>query len=338
MEYKDYYKILGVSRSADTKDIKRAFRKLAQQYHPDRNPDDPEAERKFKEVNEAYTVLSDEEKRQQYNRFGAQWEQYARAGASARGGYGAPGGGAYTSVSPEDIEQILRNMGMGGAAGRTGGGQRGSGFSSFFDSLFGGAAGGQPYGGSPFGDTYETSGRGFGGGGFSGFDPRAGVETPQRTEVPVSISLEEAFRGTQRTLEGGDGRRVEVDIPRGAKTGSKIRVPSPSGQGDLLLKVTVQSHDRFTREGDNLRVRVPVDLYTAVLGGEAEVPTLERPVVLSIPAGAQSRKTFRLRGLGMPQLRKPDQRGDLLAELDVQIPTNLSAEERNHFEALQALQ
>lgn len=344
MEYKNYYDILGVSRNADTKEIKKAFRKLAQQYHPDRNPNDAEAERKFKEVNEAYTVLGDEEKRQQYDRFGAQWEQYARAGAAGPGGMG----GGYTSVSPEDIEEILRRMGMGGAAGRTrANGQRGSGFSSFFESLFGGAPGGQSYGGqsyggqsygggSPFVETYGAPGGGYSGG-FGGFDPRTRTETPQRTEVPVSVSLEEAFHGTKRTLESADGRRVEVDIPRGAKTGSKIRVPSPSGQGDLLLKVTVQPHEQFTRDDDNLRVRVPVDLYTAVLGGEAQVPTLERPVVLSIPAGSQNRKTFRLRGLGMPQLRNPEQRGDLLAELDVQIPTDLSDEERSHFEALRAL-
>lgn len=330
MEYKDYYEILGVSRSADTKDIKRAFRKLAQQYHPDRNPNDPEAERKFKEVNEAYTVLADEEKRKQYDRFGAQWEQYARAGAAGAGG----AGGAYTSVSPEDIEEILRRMGMGGGRTRSNG-QRSSGFSSFFESLFGGAAGGQSYGGSPFVDAYGSPG-GYGGG-FSGFDPRTVVETPQRTEVPVSISLQEAFHGTKRTLESADGQRVEVDIPRGAKTGSKIRVPSPSGQGELLLTVTVQPHEQFTRDGDNLRVRVPTDLYTAILGGEAQVPTLERPVVLSIPKGSQNRKTFRLRGLGMPRLRKPEERGDLLAELEVQIPTDLSSEEQDLFEKLRDL-
>lgn len=332
MEYKDYYSILGVSRNADEKDIKKAFRKLAQQYHPDKNPNDAEAERKFKEVNEAYTVLSDPEKRSQYDRFGSQWEQYARA--SAAGGPGGPGGpgGAYTSVSPEEVEEILRRMGLGGMGGRGGAQRGGAGFSSFFDALFGGMGARAQQ--SPYGDPYYGDFNG----GYGGFDPRTMTQTPQTTEVPVSITLEEAFHGTQRTLESQNGRRFQVDIPRGVKSGSRVRISNPDGQGDLMLKVEVRPHGQFTRTDDNLRVRVPVDLYTAVLGGEVQVPTLERAVVLTVPAGSQNRKTFRLRGLGMPKLRQPDQRGDLLAELDVQLPSKLSDEERRLFEQLRSLQ
>jgi curved DNA-binding protein len=319
MEYKDYYQTLGVSRNADEKEIKKAFRKLAQKYHPDKNKGDKEAEQKFKEINEANAVLSDPDKRSKYDRFGAQWEQYARAGNTgdfdwsqwANAGGGSPfGRGTTRTITPEELEQMLGGMG---------GGQ---GFSSFFETLFGGAG---------------MSGRQ---GGF-GFDPRMagqGSRTaqsrPAQTEVPVEISLEEAYKGTERTLQGDDGTRFEVKIPKGVKTGSKVRVPSPDGRGNILLKIAVSPHKTFRRDGDNLRVKVPVDLYSAVLGGEVEVPTLERSVVLTVPAGTQSGKSFRLRGLGLPNLRQPAKKGDLLAEVEIKVPTQLTDEQRKLFEKL----
>lgn len=207
--------------------------------------------------------------------------------------------------------------------GGTGGGQ----FSSFFDMLFGGAGPGM--GSGPQTRTRFAPRQG------AGFDPRA--VQPERSDVPVKISLEEAFAGATRTLERSDGSRVEVSIPRGVKSGSRVRVRNPSGQGELHLKVEVQEHERFRREGDNVQVRVPMDLYVAVLGGEVQVPTLERPVMLSIPAGAQSGKVFRLRGLGMPNLKNPDQRGDLLAEVEIRVPEKLSERERKLFEELRSL-
>ena len=339
MEVKDYYEILGVPRSADEKEIKKAFRKLAQQYHPDKNPGDATAEQKFKEINEAYTVLSDADKRAKYDRFGSQWEQYERM----NGGYGPGGpaggmggmGGAH-QVSPEELDEILRQMGLGGfrSAGggtRTAGSRGGGGFSSFFDALFGGAGGG------PGGFEYRAYGdprmggdpRMAGGAPFGGMQPE-----PRTAEVPVQVTLQEAFAGTTRMLEATDGSRFEVTIPRGVKTGSKVRMRNAGGQGDIVLKVEVLPDARFARDGDTLRVDVPVDLYTAVLGGETQVPTLERPVMLNIPAGTQGGKTFRLRGLGMPSLRNPDERGDLLAEVQIHIPTNLSERERALFEEL----
>jgi curved DNA-binding protein len=319
MDYKDYYTTLGVSKSADEKEIKRAFRKLAQQYHPDKNPGDAQAEARFKEINEAYTVLSDPEKRSKYDRFGAQWEQYSRAGGRPEdfdwgnwaGGAGAPGGTYGRTVTPEEFEQMF-----GGAGG----------FSSFFDALFGGGLGGSRMGGQP-----RTGGTRYG----FGYEPRtAPREAP--ADVAVEITLQEAFQGTTRLLQSDDGTRMEVNIPRGVKTGSRVRMRRGPA-GDIYLRVTVAPDNRFTRDGDDLRVRVPVDLYTAVLGGETEVPTLERPVVLRIPAGTQSGKTFRLRGLGMPELKQPDRRGDLFAEVEITVPTNLSAEERRHFEELRRL-
>jgi curved DNA-binding protein len=308
MDYKDYYKILGIPRTADEKEIKRAFRKLAQQYHPDKNPGDAEAERKFKEVNEAHTVLSDPDTRSKYDRFGSQWEQYTRSGGRPEdfnwGGMGGGfGGGQGRTVSPEEFAQ----------------------FSDFFGTLFGGGMGGRP--GSPRPRTRA---------GFPGMDP-FGAAQPQTPEVPVQITLEEAFQGTTRTLESNGGSRIQANIPRGVQTGSKVRMRGAVGQNDVLLKVEVQPHESFTRTGDDLRVQVPVDLYTALLGGEITVPTLERPVALTVPASTQNGRTFRLRGLGMPKLKQPDQRGDLLAEVSIKLPTDLTAEEKELFQKLRAL-
>ena len=317
----DYYKTLGVSTTATEQEIKKAFRKLAQKYHPDKNSGDLSAEQRFKEINEAYSVLSDEEKRKQYDRFGANWEQYARSGVNpddfARygfggqggaeqgyGGFGGQGGRQSMNMSPEEFEQLF---GSGGA----------SGYSTIFDSLFGG----------------QRQGRSSRGG--MGFDTR--TVTPPPREVAVQVTLEEALVGSTRLLQEPDGKRIEVTIPRGVKTGSKVRVKGEGGMGDILLRVEVLPHNLFTREDDNLRVHVPVDLYTALLGGEVQVPTLERPVALTVPAGSQNGRTFRLRGLGMPHLRNPDQRGDILAVADVQLPTKLSAKETQLFEELRGL-
>jgi curved DNA-binding protein len=328
MDYKDYYKILGVQRSADEKEIKKAFRKLAQQYHPDKNPGDKAAEARFKEINEAYTVLSDADKRSKYDRLGAQWEQYERGGGRAEdfdwsrwsnmGGNG--GRSSARNMTPEEFEQIF-------------GGAGGGGFSSFFDTLFGG-------GGMGGGTQYRTrtgTGPRYG---FN-FDPRPGQQgippTEARNDVDVEITLDEAFQGTTRVLQTEDGTRMEVNIPRGVKTGSRVRMRGGIGGADVYLKITVTPDSRFTREENDLRVKVPVDIYTAVLGGEVEVPTLERPVVLTIPAGTQNGKVIRLRGLGMPEAKNPDQRGDLFAVVEVQLPTTLSNEEKSLFEELRKL-
>jgi curved DNA-binding protein len=332
MEYKDYYKTLGVARTADEKEIKKAFRKLAQQYHPDKNPGDKTAEARFKEINEAYTVLSDPDKRAKYDKFGAQWEQYERAGGrpedfnwGGMGGMGGQGGGGYTrTITPEEFEQMFGGMGGMGGAGGAGG------FSSFFDALFGGAGGPGGMGGMGGRGRSSTRGRGM------GYDTET-MTRPQRVEVNAAVSLEEAFHGTTRMLQMEDGTRLEVNIPRGVTTGSKVRMKGAAGQHDIVINVEVQPNERYTRDGDNLRIRVPVDLYTAVLGGEVQVPAFDKTVALTIPAGTKNGKTIRLRGLGMPHLKNPDQRGDLLAEVDVQLPTNLSAKEKALFEELRGL-
>jgi curved DNA-binding protein len=323
MDYKDYYQVLGVAKNASEKEIKSAYRTLARQYHPDKNPGDKAAEQRFKEVSEAYTVLSDPDKRKKYDRFGAQWQQYERAGVNPEdmggfGGFGGFGGGQGRTVSPEEFEQMFG-----------GGGSRGNGdFSDFFESLFGGGAGTRQ--GTPF-EGFTGQGRG------------RGRRRGQDIESQAQVTLEEAYRGTTRLLQRQDGHRMEVNIPPGVKTGSRVRMSGGGGQsmggppGDLYLVVEVLPHAQFQREGDDLTVKVDVDLYSAILGGEVQVPTLDRPVMLTIPAGTPNGKRFRLRGLGMPKMKQPDQRGDLYAEVNVVLPEKLSQEERRLFEQLQAL-
>ncbi|RMG92504.1 MAG: J domain-containing protein [Chloroflexi bacterium] len=317
MEYKDYYKILGVSKNASQDEIRKAYRKLARKYHPDVNPGDKAAEEKFKDINEAYEVLSDPEKRRTYDQFGSQWQQFSRAGGRPEefwAQWGAhPGGGrTYTrTVTPEEFEQIFG----------------GGGFSDFFEMLFGQRGG----------RTSRTTG-GFG----SGFDYQPRPRRGRDTEHEVEISLEEAFYGTNRTLQWEDGRKIEARIPRGVRTGSRVRL---SGQGeagsgggpagDLYLKIKVAPHPVFQRDGDDLKVTIPVDLYTALLGGQVEVKTIDKTVKLTIPPETANGKVFRLRGLGMPNLRNPDKRGDLYATVDVQLPTNLTKQEKELFQKLQ---
>jgi curved DNA-binding protein len=321
MEYKDYYKTLGVGKNAQSDEIKKIYRKLARQYHPDMNPGNKTAEEKFKEINEAYEVLSDPEKRKKYDQFGSQWQQYTRSGGQPQDfdwsqWTARPGGGSYTrTVTQEDLEQMFG----GSFGGSTGFG----GFSDFFEALFGGL-GRQP------GGVYQPRG--------------ARASRGQDSEHTVQISLEDALRGTTISLEWEGGKRIEAKIPAGVKTGSRIRLSGqgPTGAGgcpagDLYLKVEVLPHTSFTRDGDDLKTSVPLDLYTAILGGSIQVPALERSVELTIPPETANGKVFRLRGLGMPNLKNPQERGNLYVTVQVQLPYNLSQQERELFQKLREL-
>ena len=326
MEYKDYYKILEVDRNASEKDIKRAYRRLARKYHPDVNPGDKDAEQRFKEINEANEVLSDPEKRKKYDQFGSQWREYERAGVNPEdlfrqyGAAGAPGGTRVRYARPEDLQDMF-----GGAGG----------FSDFFETLFGGGMRGQGYGQPGYGQPFGQ------GAGRRAATPMSGEDV----EHPVEISLEEAFNGTTRLLQMGD-RRIEVKIPAGVRTGSRVRVAGEGSagynggpNGDLYLVVEVAPHPMFERDGDDLIVNVPVDLYTAVLGGEAHVPTIKGTRLnLRIPAGTQPDQRIRLRGQGMPQLKTPTQRGDLYARIKVDLPRQIDDRQRELFEQLRGLQ
>ena len=312
MEYKDYYKILGVDRSASEDEIKRAYRKLALKYHPDRNPDNKQAEEKFKEINEAYQVLSDQEKRARYDQLGESYTRWQQRG-------GAPGGFNWEDWFTQPSGQGNVRVEMGDLDDLFGGGM--GGFSEFFRRIFGGMA---DIGTAPRGGRWATGGT----------RPRR-----QSFEQAVTISLYEAYQGTTRRIEV-DGRKLEVKIPPGARTNTKIRVSdaittSPDGsKGDLYLVVKVAEDPRFERKGHNLYTDVTVDLYTAVLGGEVTVPTLSGNVVLSVPAGTQPGQTIRLSGRGMPQLKSPKEHGDLYARIKVKLPRELSSHQRELFEEL----
>jgi curved DNA-binding protein len=314
MEYKDYYKILGVERSASTEEMKKAYRKLARKFHPDVNPNDEEAERRFKEINEAREVLTDPEKRKKYDQLGSQWQQWQQRGRPTSDfdwsqwytGGGAPGG---TRVEYRDISELFGE-----------GGFQGAGFSDFFEAIFGGMAG------RPGPQTRPR---------------QAQVRRGQDYEESVDITLEEAFQGTARLLQIGD-RRLEVKIPAGVKTGSRVRIAGEggagaAGSGDLFLRINVLPHTTFERKGDNLEREIDVPLYTAVLGGEITVPTLAGRVALRIPPETQSGRTFRLNNQGMPSLRNPNQRGDLLVKVRVRLPEKLTDQEKQLFQELASM-
>jgi curved DNA-binding protein len=298
MAYQDYYQVLGVERAASDAEIKKAYRKLARQYHPDINPGNAAAETKFKEINEAYEVLSDKEKREKYDRFGRDWQRY-------QNGAGSYDQGEWSGVG-------------------------GSNFSDLFETLFG--SGGAP-----------GAGRGVPGG-------MGGMRMDgQDVEHTAEISLEEAFTGTQRTLQfhspNGQPRNITVKVPAGADNGTRVRVANEGGpglgggkRGDLYLTVKIAPHALYERRGDDLHTKAPVDLYTMLLGGEVRVPALGgRTITLKVPPGSQNGKIHRIPGQGMPRLRAPETRGDLFVSLDVTLPTQLTSRERELFEQLRSI-
>jgi curved DNA-binding protein len=312
VDYKDYYKILGVDKKANEKEIRQAYRKLARKYHPDVNPGDKSAEDKFKEINEANEVLSDPEKRKKYDELSTYYQQYGRMPGAGAGPMGGDGGVRYEyrTVSPEELNDLF-------------GGQ--SPFSDFFETFFSSRFADQP-------DTRtRTTGR---------RSPRA--TKGQDIESSVEVALAEAYQGVSRVFEltdaDGSSKRLEVKIPAGVDEGSRIRIAGQGGQGtggrgDLYLRIHMLPDPRFTREGTTLRTTVEVPLATAMLGGEVRVTTPDgRGLMLRIPPETPNGKSFRLRGQGMPQLGQPDKRGDLYAEVSVVLPTHLNDEQRRLFE------
>jgi DnaJ-class molecular chaperone len=342
VSYKDYYKTLGVPKTADAKAIKQAYRKLARKYHPDQNPGNTAAAERFKEINEANEVLSDPEKRQRYDTLGPDWARHAEAGAGGFGGRpGGPGPGGYrVHVDPS-----------GGGLGD---------FSDFFRTIFG---------------DLGARGRPFEGVEFEEGDPFRGGRRAQRggdLEAEVEISLEEAYAGTRRAVEfqllepcgtcrgtgrqgkvacptcGGSGRvprnnRVEVKIPAGVRDGSRVRAAREGGAGagggtpgDLYLRVRVAPHALFERREDDLHVELPIAIWEAALGAEVEVATLRGKVSMKVPPETSSGRTFRLPGYGFPHV-KGGGRGDQLVRVRIAAPRDLTAEERALFEKLRSL-
>lgn len=331
MEYKDYYKTLGVPRTATPAEIKKAYRRLAREFHPDHNPGSKTAEAKFKEINEANEVLGDPPKRQQYDMLGANWGQYAQAGSAAAGaagnpfgqggpfaGYQAGQGGnvryEYEDADIDSFSDFFRMFFGGGRAKTNAGGGRSGGASSAgaasFEDLF----------------TRQRAGQA---GGASAAGSRGGD-----VQVEVDMSLEEAFHGSTRLVQIGN-QRLEVKVPAGVDTGSKIRLRGKagagSGAGDLYLVARVRPDSTFSRNSADLTRELPITLKEALLGAEVEVETMRGKVLLKIPAGTQQGQSFRLKGQGMPRL-KGEGAGDLYARVKIVVPDKLDGKQRKAAE------
>ena len=315
MAKRDYYEVLGVGRSAPEKEIRQAYRKLARKFHPDVNPNDKNAETKFKEIGEAYEVLSDKDKRAKYDRWGHNWQQIEQQEEAAR-------------KAGFDPAQFRRDS-AGGYEFRTGpssGTRGGGGFEDILDQILRGS-----------GDRARGSWQGR-------------TQTPpvkgEDVEYPVEVTLAEAYTGTTRILQmdGSERRRLEVKIPAGVREGSRIRMagegaPGFGGgpKGDLYLVITVPVDPQFERKEDDLYTEVPVPLEQLMLGGEAHVPTPKgNKLALRIPPETQNGKQFRLTGQGMPHLNGTGQ-GHLYAKVKAVLPTNLTSRERELFEELARL-
>jgi len=303
VRFEDYYKTLGVARDATAEQIKRAYRNLARQWHPDRNKSD-DAEKKFAQIGEAYEVLSDPEKREKYDRLGSNW----KAGQEFRP---PPGYGGFDP------------SGGGGGGGFT---FEGSQFSDFFESLFGRGAGGGRGGGVDLNDLFAQAGRG--GGGRAG-----GRRVAAEQEHELTVSLHEAFHGTTRSLSlqgPGGAKTIDVKIPAGSTNGTKIRLK----EHGLMLRVNVADDPRFTLDGRNLTTTVDLTPADAALGGKVEVPTMTGPVTMTVPPGTSSGARLRLKGKGLPSPGKQGQPGDLFARTRIVVPKSLSDEQRELYEKL----
>lgn len=312
MEYKDYYKILGLNKSASQDDIKKAFRKLANKYHPDKNPDNKDAEAKFKEANEANEVLGDPEKRKRYDELGSNWNQYQTGGGQGGfdwGRYQQQQGGGQTYYTDY------------GDFGSAFGGGSGGSFSDFFEAFFGG---------------------GFTGAGQQKQRGRKMQLKGEDMQAELPITLEEAYNGTEKQFEVG-GQKIKMKIKKGVADGQQLRLagkgyPGHNGgvNGDLIITVRVNKHPVFNRIDDDLYMDLPVDIYTAVLGGKMDVNTLKGKIKVNITPESSNGKTLRLSGLGMPKYGK-ESHGDLYLKLDLQTPKNLSEEELKLFRELAEL-
>ena len=293
MPQRSYYDILGVARDATEDEIRKAYRSLARKYHPDVNPNDPNAESRFKDINEAYSVLSDKKKRSDYDMYG-----------SVGGGAG-PSAGAGGGAGPD----MYNYGGFGGF--------RDGDFNSIFESMFGGV------------------------------DPRMRNAPGQDVEQKVTITLEEAFTGTERRFQfhtpSGQPRTITVKIPPGIESGGKIRIPNEGGpgyaggrRGDLIIHVSISPHARYERDGNDLRDKVSIDLYDMILGGEVRVPLMGgKSLTLKVPPLSQNGATHRIPNQGMPLRTNPTQRGDLYLRLEVSLPTQLTDDEKAQFAQLQ---
>lgn len=313
MEYKDYYKILGVDKNASADEIKTTFRKLALKYHPDKTKGDKVAEEKFKEANEAYEVLSNSEKRKKYDELGENWKYYQQGGGDAQGfdwskytqGQGGTGGGRTYYQYEGDPNEVFG----------------GSGFSDFFDAIFGQAS--------------RTGG--------PGRKRRTSSFKGQDFTAEMNITLDEAYRGGARVFKL-DGQSIKLQIKPGIKSGQVLKLTGKGATGmnggpagDLLLTINVMTNSKYERKGDDLYTDLNVDLYTAILGGKKEFRTLKGSIKLNIQKGTTNGKVLKLPKMGMPRYNKPKEYGDLYVKLIIQLPENLKEKELSLFKELQSL-
>jgi len=307
MEYKDYYKILGVSKNATQDEIKKSYRKLAVKYHPDKNQGNKASEERFKEIGEAYAVLKDPETRKKYDKLGANWKQYEREGAE--GGF--------------DYNQWAQQQGGGRRSYKqyTGTDFDGADFSDFFNAFFSGGFGG----GTHYADMRDI--------------PRKG----QDYQASLTISMADAYHGSEAMLSIGD-EKIKVTIPAGVRDGQILRVKGKGGKGTggqqsghLYMKVTIRKDPIFVRKGNDLHCDVKVPLYTAVLGGKRAIKSMKGTLNITIPKESQNGKVLRLKKLGMPVFGKKDEYGDLYVRIIIEIPQKLSEEERSLFKKLATL-
>lgn len=306
MEYTDYYQILGVDKKASQEEIKKAYRKLAKKYHPDKNPGNKEAENKFKQINEANEVLFDPEKRKKYDQLGANWDRFGQegpySGGNPYGGFGNQSGQAFFSGDLNDL---------------FGSGSGSSGFSDFFETFFG------------RGERTGRFAKGSGGNRFKGQD----------LETEIEITLEEAYRGTSRIIQL-EQEKIRMTTKPGAYDGQVLRIKGKGGKGsnnnngDLLVKIKVAPHHIFERNGHDLKIIKHINLFDAVLGGHVIINTLDGKIKMNIPPSAQNNKTLRIKGKGMPVYGNTGQFGDLLVQLQIDIPENLTPIQKNLFEQL----
>lgn len=324
MKYKDYYNILEVSRDASQAEIKKSYRKLAAKYHPDKNPDDPKAEEQFKELGEAYEVLKDPEKRKLYDKVGKDWKRYQQAGASAddfNWGQYAGQAGRQQNVNFED---------MFGGRQRSGSAQ-GSPFSSFFETIFGGGA-------DPFGGAQHQQRQ------YQSRTQSPDQHHKRNTVANIDVSLKDVLKGATKQFRV-NGEKVKIKIPAGLEDGKKLKLKGKGhavGQGgprgDLYLKVHIKEGENFERTGKDIYQTVPLDIYTAVLGGRITVETLDGKVKLTIPEQTKNGSTFRLKGRGLPSMKNGSDRGDYYVKTIIAIPERISPKEKKLFEKLRSLQ
>ncbi len=299
MDYKDYYKVLGVNKGAGSDEIKKAYRKLAIKYHPDKNPGNKQMEEKFKEINEANEVLSDPEKKKKYDELGENWKQYERTGGRS---------------DDFDWSRFAQQQ------------QQQRGRSAHHDFEFGG---------SGFSDFFEQF---FGGGGFGGSQSRE--IKGQDLRLDIDITLEEAYAGTSRQFEV-DGEKLQIRLKPGSYDGQQIRIKGKGGKGrsggsrgDIYGFIHVKKHSHFSVEGIDLHCEIPVEFYTAVLGGKATIKTLKGLIKIDIAKETDNGKVLRLKNMGMPSYNDPDKSGDLYAKVNIIMPKNLTPLEQNLFQQL----